>query len=194
VQTVPRPPPSVPLGGSLRASRAAQLALPAGPLAAIDLADGRALVAELRDGVWVELSAEEATLVLPRPLPELSPVPPRPPPARRRRAGVVLALAAALGAAVVGLVTGFSGTPAPAVAGAIAQPVARRPPTPRWPAPGARGGRAVALPPRRLAIARRRVVPALTPPPAARPAAPTRERASPPAPPPPPVLPAAPAL
>ena len=49
----PRPPASVPLGGSVRASRAAQLACPSGPLAAVDLADGRALLAELRGSVWV---------------------------------------------------------------------------------------------------------------------------------------------
>ena len=56
VQPAPRPPASVPLGGSLRASRAAQLALPNGPLSAVDLADGRALTVERLGAGWVAIA------------------------------------------------------------------------------------------------------------------------------------------
>ena len=55
----------MPLGGSLRASRAAWLARPEGPLAAVDLADGRALEVALRGSAWIELGDGEATLPLP---------------------------------------------------------------------------------------------------------------------------------
>ena len=55
MQPAPRPPASVPLGGSLRASRAAQLALPNGPLSAVDLADGRALTVERLGAGWVAI-------------------------------------------------------------------------------------------------------------------------------------------
>ena len=188
MQSLPRPPASVPLGGSLRASRAAQLAAPEGPLAAVDLADGRPLMAELRGSLWVELAAAEATLLLPAPLPEpsIAPIAPR----RRRRLGTLLVLAAALGAAAVGLATGLSGAPAPAVAGPTALPRALA--APRASAPGARGGRAAAL---------RRAGPAVPAPVPVEPApAVSAAPAPPPAPPPPvappplPELPAAPAL
>ena len=56
MQPAPRPPASVPLGGSLRASRAAQLARPHGPLAAVDLADGRALTVERLAPGWVVIA------------------------------------------------------------------------------------------------------------------------------------------
>ncbi len=187
MQPVPRQPPSVPLGGSLRASRAAQLACPSGPLAAVDLADGRALLAELRGSLWVAVPAGEETLALPAvPAPvadDTAPVP------RRRRLGTVVALAAALGAAAVVLATGLSGSPSPAVAGAPP-----RPSTPRAAAPVVATvpavPRGVAAPPS-LAPAR----PAPPPPPA--PAAGPPPAAPPPAvpaPPPLPELPPAPAL
>jgi hypothetical protein len=191
VQSLPRPPASVPLGGSLRASRAAQLAAPEGPLAAVDFADGRPLMAELRGSLWVELDAGEATLVLPSPLrePPFVPAAPR----RRRRLGTLLALAAALGAAAVALATGLSGAPAPAVAGPIARPGGPLLVELPQPAPVARGGRAAALPRRAPVAAAPVVVPS-----AQRPAA---VAIAPPAPPPPPAappplpeLPAAPAL
>lgn len=197
MQTVPRPPPSVPLGGSLRASRAAQLALPNGPLAAVDLADGRALVADLRDGVWVELSADEATLVLPEPppAPELRVAAASRPP--RRRVWALVALAGAFTGAFLAYTDGFSGAPAPAAAGPLARlraPVeasrARRP-------LHARGGRAVPRPVRTIA-------PAVPPPASPAPIAVKPAGARPPAPPsrpparpllpPLPALPAAPAL
>jgi len=146
VQSPPRPPASVPLGGSLRASRAAQLARPHGPLAAVDLADGRALAVERLAGEWVasEAIGDAPTLRGPA-VPEAEAA--ASVPVRRRRLGAALLLAGALGAAVVALATGFSGSPAPAVAGPtartlgvlspVAQPLARA---------AARGGRASALP------------------------------------------------
>jgi hypothetical protein len=197
VQTVPRPPPSVPLGGSLRASRAAQLALPDGPLAAVDLADGRALVAALRDGVWVELSADEATLVLPEPPPapelRVAAASRRP----RRRTWALVALAGAFAGAFLAYADGFSGTPAPAAAGPVAglrAPVeVSRPRRPLH----ARGGRAVPRPVRTIAPA---VPPPAIPAPiavkpaGARPPAPASKPPARRLPPPLPVLPAAPAL
>jgi hypothetical protein len=189
VQLVPRPPASVPLGGSLRASRAAQLAAPSGPLGAVDLADGRPLVAELRGDAWVEVEAGEATLVLGVPLPEIVPAPPL---RRRHRAGTALALAAALGAAGVAFATGLSGAPPPAVAGPLAAVRAPRLSARLQRPLPARGGHAAA--PVRTAPARP-AAPALAPvaapaPVAATPAPPP----SPPAPAPLPELPAAPAL
>jgi hypothetical protein len=195
VQSLPRPPASVPLGGSLRASRAAQLACPSGPLAAVDLADGRALLAELRGSVWVVVPADEVWLE-PSPLPTGAEAAPEPAsPTRRRRLGTFVALAAALGAAAAALATGLAGSPPPAVAGPTAQPRAEHapaqapapPPAPRAPRAPGRGGRAVALPPRQVLPPPR---PAPKPPPAA-------VATSPPVvPPPPPLpeLPSAPAL
>jgi hypothetical protein len=189
VQPVPRPPASVPLGGSLRASRAAQLAAPSGPLAAVDLADGRPLVAGLRGAAWVEVEAGEATLVLPAPLPEIVPAPPL---RRRRRTGTALALAATLGAAGVVLATGLSGAPPPAVAGPVAPLRAPRLSAHAQRPLPARGGRAAApLRPAPVRPAAPAVAPVAAPPPvAASPSPPL----SPPAPPPLPELPAAPAL
>ena len=161
----------MPLGGSLRASRAAQLARPAGPLAAVDLADGRALLAELQGSLWVAVADGEDTLALPAatgPAPEDdAPVP------RRRRLGTAVVLAAVVGAAAVALATGFSGAPAPAVAGRAVQPRPSRPAAPDVPAAPPRGGHAVALAP-----------PAVAPPPSPPPVADPPPPASPPAPPP----------
>ena len=111
----------MPLGGSLRASRAAQLARPYGPLAAVDLADGRALtVARLRGHGWV---ASRSTAMLR----QRAASPAGRPGGRqlRRPSGGGAwarrsALAGALGAAAVALATGFSGSPPPAVAGPTA--------------------------------------------------------------------------
>jgi hypothetical protein len=193
VQPLPRPSASVPLGGSLRASRAAQLAAPQGPLAAIDFADGRALMAELRGTLWVEVDEGEANLLRPAPLPHapLAAAAPR----RRRRLGTLLALAAALGAAAVGLAPGLSGSPAPAVAGPIARPGGPLRAEPRRPAaPVARGGRAAAVQPRRAAVAHAPSAVRPAPAPAAVVTAPPRAPPPPAAPAPLPELPAAPAL
>jgi hypothetical protein len=114
-----------------------QLARPEGPLAAVDLADGRALVAELSSGEWVEVPA--GPVAAPR-------APAWPAPARRRRLGTALAAAAVAGAAgSVALAAGFSGTPAPAAARPV-KAVVRSQPAP-LPRAVARGGRAPALPP-----------------------------------------------
>jgi hypothetical protein len=197
---VPRPPPSIPLGGSLRASRAAQLARPDGPLAAVDLADGRALVAVLRDAVWVELAADEAALALPQFPPVPDPAPAAAPQLRsRRRAGALVALAAAVGAACAAFASGFSGPPAPAVAGQLVRvPIPQR--LRAHPPPLARGGRAGA-PPRRAPASAARPAPSRAPPAVAAPVAvaspaPAATPAPGPAPAPPalPELPAAPAL
>ena len=193
MQPAPRPPASVPLGGSLRASRAAQLSLPDGPLSAVDLADGRALTVERLAAGWVVIadlrevepategaSPQRATAVAP-------------PTRRGRRLGTGLALAAALGAAIVALATGLSGTPAPAVAGPTPQPVpvqtSVRRQASREPA---RGGRAAPLP-------RPKVLPPRLPRPAPVPPPPVvAPAAAPPSPPPPapvlPELPSAPSL
>ena len=143
MQFVPRPPSSVPLGGSLRASRAAWLVRPEGPLAAVDLADGSALLVHLVGGDWLPVAGDgeagRATSVPAAPQPALGGLA-RPPPPRRKRLGLALAFAAALGAAVVGLATGFTPAPSPAAARATARPRAA-------PAPGVaahRGGRALA--------------------------------------------------
>jgi hypothetical protein len=180
VRSAPRPLASVPLGGSLRASRAAQLARPRGPLAAVDLADGRALTVEDLGAGWVVcLAADEApTLRLPPDAPEEAAAP-----ARRRRLGTALVLAGALGAAVVALAGGFSGGAAPAVAGPIASAPPVRPAVAPAVRPSARGGRAA---PRPAAKA----PPSPAPPPVAGAVAPP----TPPPPPPLPELPSAPAL
>jgi hypothetical protein len=196
VQSAPRPPASVSLGGSLRASRAAQLARPSGPLAAVDLADGRALLAELRGAVWIEVEEDASTLELPA-LPGAEPPASVHAPARARRLGVAAVLAAAFGATAVALATGFSGAPAPAVASPGARPAAARAPaSPRPPAVVARprGGRAVV--PRSRPAAPASPAPPAAPAPAAAiaPPAAVAPQAPPPAPPPLPELPAAPAL
>ena len=120
-----------------------------GPLAAVDLADGRALLAELRGSVWVAVRRGDAALEPPAQggAPEL--VAPR----HRPRAAAGSARSSrsrrALGAAAVALATGLSGSRAPAVAGPTAR---RRPPLARSSRSAAavparaRGGRAVALP------------------------------------------------
>ena len=191
---MPRPPPSVSLGGSLRASRAAHLARPDGPLAAVDLADGRPLVAGLRDSRWVELPAHEAGALLPPPEPVPAAVPALAPAAaaagrNRRRMGVVAAVTAAAATGLVALASALPGRPAPAVAGGLVARVA--PPPSRGPRllPRARGGGATALRPRvrrALPAPRQQHVVAVTPPVAVVPVAPP--------PPPLPELPAAPAL
>jgi hypothetical protein len=186
VQSVPRPPSSVPLGGSLRASRAALLARPHGPLVAVDLADGRSLVVEHLGAGWVASAAvfEIAEQSAPRRADDPAA------PVRRRRLGTAVVLAGALGAAVVALATGFSGAPAPAVAGPIAQPLVPEPAAVPALRPAARGGRAAALP----------LAKSLAPPPAAPPAPPPAmpaappAAAAPPAPPPLPELPSVPGL
>ena len=136
MRPVPRPPASVPLGGSLRASRASQLARPHGPLAAVDLADGRALTVEWLATGWVVTPPGDDTAALPARAdpPELGASRPA---GRRRRLGTGLALAGALGAAAVALATGLSGQPAPAVAGPTAPP--RPASSPAVPAPGCPG-------------------------------------------------------
>jgi hypothetical protein len=176
----------VSLGGSLRASRAALLARPLGPLTAVDLADGRALMVEDLGAGWVacalggagpalcDAAPSEAAAALATPV--------------RRRLGTALVLAGAFGAAGVALATGFSGTPAPAVAGPIARPAAARPPAMPPVLAEARGGRAAvpapAKPPPPLP-------PPGPPPPAPAVAAPPVRS---PAPPPLPELPSVPAL
>ncbi|HET6174565.1 MAG TPA: hypothetical protein VFD90_18305 [Gaiellales bacterium] len=187
MQSVPRPIASVSLGGSLRASRAAQLARPRGPLAAVDLADGRALTVRDLGAGWVACPDGGETAALSAPAPAPSPAS-APAPRRRRRLGTALLLAAALGAAVVTLAAGFSGAPAPAVAGptlsasaprrVVALPHRHR---------AARGGRASALP-------RPRRAPAATPAPVRAPPVVAPPVAPPPEPPPLPVLPPAPSL
>jgi hypothetical protein len=180
----------VPLGGSLRASRAAWLARPEGPLAAVDLADGRALEVVLREIEWIELGDGEATLPLPVVVAVEAPQPGAPP-LRRRRFGAALALGGALGTAAVALATGLSGTPAPAAAGPTARPGAVGAQTLLRSVPALRarprGGRAEPVPAREPA---RRP----PPPPAVRasPAVPVVR--APPSPPPLPELPSAPAL
>lgn len=191
MQSSPRPPASVPLGGSLRASRAAWLARPEGPLAAVDLADGRALEVALRGSAWIELGDGEATLPLPVVVAVEAAAEPGAPPVRRRRVGAALALAGALGAAAVALATGLSGAPAPAVAGPTARPGALRVRTLVRAVPALRarprGGRAEP-------VAAREPARRPPPPPAVReaPAAPIVR--APPSPPPLPELPSAPAL
>jgi hypothetical protein len=194
VRPVPRPPASVPLGGSLRASRAAQLARPHGPLAAVDLADGRALTVEWLATGWVVAPAGDDTAALPARAGHPRAGAARP--ARRRRLGTGLVLAGALGAAAVALATGLSGAPAPAVAGSTARTVTALPSAALLPGARARGGRAVARSPRRAPPP-----PPAPPPPVASPAPaspapapPAPPVAAPPAPPPLPELPRAPAL
>jgi hypothetical protein len=169
----------VPLGGSLRASRAAQLARPHGPLAAVDLADGRALLVEPSGSAWVAIARCEAAPTEELRVPEAEEAAPAP--ARRRRLGTALVLAAALGAAAVALATGFSGAPPPAVAGPTVRADVPSPPAAPVFRPAARGGPAAALAPR--------LVPP-PPPPVARAVAP----APPPVQPALPELPSAPAL
>ncbi len=200
MRPVPRPPASVPLGGSLRASRASQLARPHGPLAAVDLADGRALTVEWLATGWVVTPPGDDTAALPARAdpPELGASRPA---GRRRRLGTGLALAGALGAAAVALATGLSGEPAPAVAGPTAPQPAARSPAVQVPVARARGGRAVARPPRR-ALPPPPALPPPVPSPAPAPPAPPAAVAppappaavAPPAPPPLPELPRAPAL
>ena len=188
MQSAPRPPASVPLGGSLRASRAAQLARPDGPLAAVDLADGRAFMAEPRGARWIAVPAVGGPAGPPAPVAdEIAPAPSQPLLARRR-VGAAAALAAALGAVVVALATGFSGTPSPAAAAPVVAPAAPAAPT-RVPVVPPRGGHALPRTPRPVAA---RAAAALPPPPAP----PAAVVAPPPAPVPPPLpeLPSAPAL
>jgi hypothetical protein len=191
VQSVPRPPASVPLGGSLRASRAALLARPLGPLVAVDLADGRSLTVEDLGAGWVTCAAVADIPVLRSSAAAEVDAERVAVPVRRRRLGTAVVLAGALGAAVVALATGFSGAPAPAAAGPVAHPdVPRAPATPALPI-RARGGRAKALP---------RATPPPPAPPPALPAAPAvvapppAPPPAPPAPPPLPELPSVPAL
>ena len=186
MQPAPRPLASVPLGGSLRASRAALLARPLGPLAAVDLADGGALMVEDLGAGWVACPAVADAPARRVPVgqedtPAAAAVP------VRRRLGTALVLAGALGAAAVALAAGFSGAPAPAVAGPIAHPGASPPPAVPAVRARARGGRAATLV---------RAKPAPPPPPAPAAAAPPAVVAPPPAPAPPPLpeLPSAPAL
>ena len=180
----------MPLGGSVRASRAARLACPSGPLAAVDLADGRPLLAELRGSVWVAVPPGEAAVELPgRGGAEVARAATSP--ARRHRLGTVVALAAALGAAAVALTAGFSGSPPPAVAGPAPATGGAGTPVPVAALPArARGGRAIVRP------AMRAVPPAPAPPspPPAPPPAPVAPPPIDPAPPPLPELPRAPAL
>jgi hypothetical protein len=175
----------VSLGGSLRASRAALLALPRGPLVAVDLADGRALMLEDLGAGWVACGLEEPPLLAPGELTAVLSAP-----ARRRRLVTALALAGVLGASAVGLVTGFSGAPPPAVAQPLAAPAAARPPLPVVAAARARGGRAAAI--------AREMAPSDThsppPPPPAPPARPVAAPRTAPAPPRLPELPSVPAL
>jgi hypothetical protein len=173
----------VPLGGSLRASRAALLARPRGPLVAVDLADGRSLTVENLGSGWVA-SAVAFKSSAPDAAPALHEYSA---PVRRRRLGTAVVLAGALGAAVVALATGFSGTPVPAVAGHVAQAGAPPPALAPAPRPSVRGGRAAAL--RR---ARSPAPPPAVPPPAA--PRPSPSPAPPPAPAPLPELPSVPAL
>jgi hypothetical protein len=135
----------VPLGGSLRGSRAALLARPLGPLAAVDLADGRALMVEDLGAGWVACPgvADAPPVRIPARAEDAPAA--AAPPVRRRRLGTALVLAGALGAAAVALATGFSGTPAPAVAGPIAHPGASPPPAVPPVRARARGGRAAPL-------------------------------------------------
>ena len=187
MQPAPRPPASVPLGGSLRASRAAQLTLPDGPLSAVDLADGRALTVERLAAGWVVIAdLRDAAPATPERAAAVEA-----PTRRRRHLGTGLALAAVLGAAVVALATGFSGAPAPAVAGPTPQAVPLQPAGP--PQARARGGRAVPL-------SQPKAEPPPMPPPApAQPPAVVAPAAAPAPPPPPPApplpeLPSAPSL
>ena len=184
MHSTPRPPASLSLGGSLRASRAAWLARPEGPLAAVDLADGRALEVVRRGQAWIAPVPGEETLALPAAAP-VSVVPrPAPAPARRRRLGAAALLAGALGAAVA-LAAGLSGSPSPAVAGATAYPRTLRV-APARPLRGrARGGRAATRPLPAVALASPAAPPGAAPPPA---------RPAPPAPVPAPLAPAPPAL
>jgi hypothetical protein len=177
----------VPLGGSLRASRAALLARPLGPLVAVDLADGRSLTVEDLGAGWVACAAVADAPVLRSAAGADVDAERVAVPARRRRLGTAVVLAGALGAAVVALATGFSGAPAPAVAGPVAHPDVPRPPAVLPLLMQARGGRAKALPP---------ATPPPRPPKPAVPAAPAvvAPPPAPPAPPPLPELPSVPAL
>lgn len=187
VQPVPRPLASVSLGGSLRASRAALLIRPRGPLAAVDLADGRALMLEDLGAGWAPCGIEEPPLIAPGGLTAVLSAP-----VRRRRLVTALALAGVLGASAVVLVTGFSRAPPPAAAQPLAAPPAARPPLPAVAAARARGGRAAAIE-REKAASDTRSPPSPQPPPAP-PARAVAARRAAPAPPRLPELPSVPAL
>ena len=171
MQFVPRPVASVPLGGSLRASRAALLTRPRGPLAAVDLADGRALIVEDLGAGWTPCASAEPAPRVPEEVTAVISAP-----VRRRRLATALALAVVLGASVVGLATGFSGSPSPAVARPLARPAAGRPPLPAMAALGTRGGRAAVIV---QATVRPHPTPVAPPPPEAAVAAPRAPPAQP---------------
>jgi hypothetical protein len=183
----------VPLGGSLRASRAALLARPLGPLAAVDLADGRGLMVEDLGAGWVACQLVAAPPALVAPAAPDGAAARVAAPVRRRRLGTALVLAGALGAAVVALASGFSGAPSRAVAGPIERPGVSRPPAPAPVHAAARGGRAApavrAKPPPSPPSS-----PPVPPPAPVAPAVAALPPSPPPAPPPLPELPSVPAL